>query len=136
MRILGSNATARVATPTASRRAAGGGFAVTENGAPKSAAAPAALRTIGGIDALIALQGQDDPTERRRRAVRRGRNALDSLDQLKVEVLAGTLDASTLMRLKSATTDLQDSSGDALLDGVLAEIGLRLEVEIAKLARK
>jgi hypothetical protein len=134
MRILGSNATARVATSQTSRRAASGSFSVDEGEAPKSAAPAASLRTIGGIDALLALQGQDDPAERRRRAVKRGRIALDALDELKVEVLAGTLGSSTLARLKSATAELRDASGDAGLDSVLAEIELRLEVEIAKMA--
>jgi hypothetical protein len=92
------------------------------------------LRTIGGIDALLALQGQADPSERRRRAVKRGRLALDALDELKAEVLAGTLGASTLMRLKAAGTDLRAASGDAGLDAVLAEIDLRLAVEIAKMS--
>ena len=43
------------------RRAASGGFSVDEGEAPKSTAPAASLRTIGGIDALIALQGEDDP---------------------------------------------------------------------------
>ncbi len=133
MRIYGSNATARVAANSAPRRAGAGGFSVAEGDAPKSTAPAASLRTIGGIDALIALQGQDDPAERRRRAVKRGRTALDALDELKVEVLAGTLGPSTLMRLKSATADLRDASGDDRLDSVLAEIELRVEVEIAKM---
>ena len=132
MRILGSNATARVASSSAPRRTASGGFSVAEEEGPKAAAPAASLRTIGGIDALIALQGQDDPAERRQRAVKRGRIALDTLDELKVEVLAGTLGPSTLMRLKSATADLRDASGDEKLDAVLGEIELRLEVEIAK----
>jgi hypothetical protein len=134
MRIFGSNATAQVATASAPRRAPAGGFSVDEGAAPKSTQPAASLRTIGGIDALIALQGQDDPAERRRRAVKRGRTALDALDELKVEVLGGTLGPSTLMRLKSATADLRDASGDERLDSVLAEIELRLEVEIAKMS--
>ena len=60
-------------------------------------------------------------------------DALDALDELKIEVLGGTLGPSTLMRLKSATADLRDASGDDRLDSVLAEIELRLEVEIAKM---
>lgn len=136
MRILGSNATARVNTPSAPRRAATGGFSVAEEQAPASTAPAAALRTIGGIDALLALQGQDDPAERRQRAVKRGRNALDVLDTLKVEVLDGTLGPASLARLKSATAELRDSSGDARLDTVLAEIELRVEVEIAKMTPK
>ena len=132
MRIYGSNA-AQVASTSAPRRAAAGGFSVDDSEAPKSTAPAASLRTIGGIDALLALQGQDDPAERRRRAVKRGRIALDALDELKVEVLGGTLGPSTLARLKSATADLRDASGDERLDGVLGEIELRLEVEIAKM---
>jgi hypothetical protein len=133
MRIFGSNATARVANAAAPRRASAGGFSIDESDAPKSTQAAASLRTIGGIDALIALQGQDEPAERKRRAVKRGRTALDALDELKIEVLGGSLGPSTLMRLKSATADLRDASGDDRLDSVLAEIELRLEVEIAKM---
>ena len=133
MRITGSNAAIQAATASAPRRAASGGFSLDASDAPKSAQAAASLRTIGGIDALIALQGQDDPAERRRRAVRRGRSALDALDELKIEVLGGMPGPSTLLRLKSATADLRDASGDDRLDSVLAEIELRVEVEIAKM---
>jgi hypothetical protein len=136
MRILGSNATARVATPTAPQRSGGGGFSVADSETPKPTAAAASLRTIGGIDALIALQGEDGPTERRRRAVKRGQSALDALDALKVDVLAGSLGPSTLLRLKSATAALRDETGDNRLDAVLAEIDLRVEVEIAKMTPK
>jgi Class II flagellar assembly regulator len=84
--------------------------------------------------ALLALQGQADPADRKRRAVKRGRTALDVLDELKLEVLGGTPGPSTLQRLKVATAELSDSSGDQRLDSVLAEIELRLEVEIAKMS--
>jgi len=133
MRIIGANATAQVASSSASKRAAGSGFSVSEDTASQATASTPTLRTIGGIDALMALQGEEDLPERRRRAVRHGRVALDVLDELKVEVLGGTLGPSTLMRLKSATAGLKDSSGDPELDAVLAEIDLRVEVEIAKL---
>jgi hypothetical protein len=134
MRIYGSNAAGQVANASAPRRAASGGFSVDEGEAPQSALPAASLRTIGGIDALLALQGQDDPAERKRRAVKRGRTALDVLDELKLEVLGGTPGPSTLQRLKAATAELSDSSGDQRLDSVLAEIELRLEVEIAKMS--
>jgi hypothetical protein len=133
MRIVGPNATARAAAPSAAKRPAAGGFSVAEDGGAHVAQPVASLRTIGGIDALLALQGQDEKQERRRRAVGRGKLALDALDDLKVELLGGTLGPSTLMRLKSVTTDLLDTSGDRKLDTVLAEIELRLAVEIAKL---
>ena len=133
MRSYASNATAKTAPSSAPRRNAAGGFSVAESDATKTAAPVATLRTIGGIDALLALQGETDPVERRRQAVKRGRNALDVLDELKLEVLAGSPGHGTLQRLKSATADLANGSGDERLDQVLSEIELRLEVEIAKL---
>jgi hypothetical protein len=126
MRIAGPNATARLANASGPRRAAAGGFSVAEGETP--------LRTIGGIDALLALQGEDGPGERKKRAAKRGGIALDVLDELKVEVLAGTLGPATLTRLKAATAGLRDGSGDPGLDAVLAEIELRVEVEIAKIS--
>ncbi len=132
MRIVGPNATARAAAPSAAKRTAGG-FSVAEETAPRTSQPVASLRTVGGIDALIALQGQDETAERRRRAVARGRTALDALDELKVEVLSGTPGPSTLMRLKSVTAELTDGSGDPKLDALMTEIELRVAVEIAKM---
>lgn len=94
------------------------------------------LKGIGGIDALMALQGLEDATERRKRAVRKGRSALDVLESLKVSLLSGDLDQSTLNRLRTISKDLGEPTGDAGLDGVLAEIDLRVQVEIAKLSRR
>jgi hypothetical protein len=134
MRIRETNAPA-VATTTAARRRDGGGsgFSVAEGASAPAAAPAAALRTIAGIEALIALQSDNEPAARRQRAVKRGRAALDALDGLKHALLAGTLDAATVRRLKAAASEFKDASGEARLDEVLAEIELRLEVEIAKL---
>jgi len=54
---------------------------------------------VSGIDTLIALQDIEDPTERRRRAVKHGRQAPDALDELKpaASVRGRILDA---LRLK------------------------------------
>jgi hypothetical protein len=133
MRITGPNATALATAVPAARRTAAGGFAVAAEEAPRGSAPAASLRTVGGIDALVALQGLEDSTERRRRAAARGRVALDALDALKVGLLSGSLDPSALLRLRAATVDLTEASGDHNLDRVLAEIELRVEVEIAKL---
>src|SRR5262249_17522853 len=83
--------------------------------------------------ALIALQGVEDPTERRRQALRRGRFALDALEELKIGLLGGTLSRATLSKLQSAAGALAGRTGDAGLDSVLGEIHLRVDVEIAKM---
>ena len=135
MRILASNATSLAAAAPAARRVNGSGFAVSAETAPRSTGTVGGPRSIGGIDALIALQGVEDPLERRKRAVKRGRVALDALDELKMALLGGApLSTATLAKLQEAATHLKLGSGQAELDAVLAEIELRVEVEIAKMA--
>ncbi len=132
MRVYGPNGTALATAPAVARRAPGGAFSVSEGEAAQPQAGAVALRTVAGIDALIALQGIEDPLERRRRVVKQGRRALDALEEVKVGLLSGTLDQATMLRLKSAAADLKEGSGDERLDAVLAEIDLRVEVELAK----
>jgi Class II flagellar assembly regulator len=132
MRVYGPNGTALATTPPTARRASGGTFSVSEPASQQPQSSAVALRTLGGIDALIALQGVEDPVERRRRVVKQGRRALDALDEVKLGLLSGTLDQSTMLRLKAVAADLKEGSGDARLDSVLAEIDLRVEVELAK----
>ena len=132
MRIYGPNGTAVAAAPASSRRAAAGGFSVSEDSATRGPASAGTLRSVSSVDALIALQGVEDSTERRKRAVKNGRQALDVLDNIKLGLIDGSLDQSTLGRLKAAAEGLKGTSGDVGLDAVLAEIGLRVEVELAK----
>ena len=132
MRIYGPNGTALAVTPTPARRTAGGTFTVDEQESPRGSPAATSLRAISTVDALIALQGVEDPTERKKRAVAKGRTALDVLDSLKLGLLDGSVNQSTLARLKVASEGLTDTSGDAGLDAVLGEIDLRVAVELAK----
>jgi len=133
MRVYGPNGTALVAAAPSPRRAADGNFTLSEAEVTHAQTAPVSLRTLGGIDALIALQGiEEDPAERRKRSVQRGKGALDVLDDLKLGLLSGNLDSATVSRLRDAAANLKALSGDPLLDGVLAEIELRVEVELAK----
>jgi Class II flagellar assembly regulator len=132
MRIYGPNGTTPAASTTSARRSSSSSFSLpttTETSDSRPAAAPVG---VAGIDALLALQGVEDPTERRKRAVKRGRDALDVLDDLKIGLLSGSLDPSTVQRLQAAASELKTNSGDEGLDSVLAEIELRVEVELAK----
>jgi|SRR6478672_9335673 hypothetical protein len=132
MRIYGPNGTALAAGPATARRTSSGSFTVSEQEAPRSSNAAGSLRAISTVDALIALQGVENPTERKKRALAKGRNALDVLDTLKLGLLDGSVDQSTLARLKVASEGLTEMSGDTGLDLVLGEINLRVAVELAK----
>ena len=133
MRINGANGTT-LGTPTASvRRTSSSSFALPEESAAASETRAAmAPKAAANIDALLAMQGIEDPTERRKRSVQRGRGALDVLDALKIGLLSGNFDTSTVSRLRDAAANLKSSSGDPGLDAVLSEIELRVEVELAK----
>jgi len=134
MRIQGTNSTSAPAASGASaRRSPSGTFSLDAENPARASGAPAGVRSVGGIDVLLALQGVEEPGERRRKAVKRGRGALDALDALKLGLLSGTLDTAALARLKSVGSGLADPTGDPQLDNVLAEIGLRVEVELAKI---
>jgi hypothetical protein len=132
MRIYGPSGPS-IGTPVPSaRRTASSGFSLPDTAAAAETRPTAAPKAVGNIDALLALQGVEDPAERRKRAVRRGRSALDVLDDLKIGLLVGTLDNTTVQRLRNAAMELKSASGDPNLDQVLSEIELRVEVELAK----
>ena len=133
MRIYGTNGANALAAMPAAKRSASGTFSLDAETSARATAPATGPRLLGGIDALIALQGFEEPGERRRRAVKRGSAALDALDALKLGLLSGNLDTAALARLKSAASGLAERSGEPELDTVLAEIELRVEVELAKI---
>jgi hypothetical protein len=133
MRIYGPNGTNLGSPPANVRRTSTSGFALPDTTSAPETRAAAAPKAAASIDALLALQGiEEDPAERRKRSVQRGRGALDVLDELKIGLLSGNFDTSAVSRLRDAAAALKSSSGDAGLDAVLAEIELRVEVELAK----
>jgi hypothetical protein len=133
MRIYGPNGTTLGSPASNTRRTSSTGFSLPDTPTtPEETRSAAPPKAAGNIDALLAMQGVEDPTERRKRSVARGRGALDVLDDLKLGLLAGNLDTATMNRLRDAAANLKASSGDPGLDAVLAEIELRVEVELAK----
>jgi hypothetical protein len=132
MRIYGPNGATNAASNSGARRSSSSSFSLPQQSEVSDSRPAAAPSGVGSIDALLALQGVEDPTERRKRAVKRGRDALDVLDDLKIGLLSGSLDQATVQRLRAAAAELKTNSGEEGLDQVLAEIELRVEVELAK----
>ncbi|MFZ5689927.1 MAG: flagellar assembly protein FliX [Pseudomonadota bacterium] len=135
MRVSATTNNAALRDAPAARRA-GSGFSLSQAASGPVRTTPGQLHAISGVDVLVALQGVENSAERRKQAVRRGRSALDALDALKVGLLGGTLDQAAINRLKAAAADLGTETGDRGLDQVLADIDLRVQVEIAKLTRR
>jgi Class II flagellar assembly regulator len=133
MRIYGPNGTT-LGTPAANaKRTSSTGFALPDTASAPETRPVNVPKAAANIDALLAMQGiEEDPVERRKRSVQRGKGALDVLDDLKIRLLSGNFDASTVSRLRDAAANLKSTSGDPGLDAVLSEIELRVEVELAK----
>jgi hypothetical protein len=104
----------------------------------REAARPSIARAaipLATMDAILALQGEEDhPGERRRRHAKRGRDILDALDALKAAILGGRVSPADLRRVTARLRENLGSSGDPGLDRIMGEIELRAEVELAKLA--
>jgi hypothetical protein len=127
---------ASVSTPASGAKKAGAGFSLSgSTGAQKSAATAQTSATFGmmGMDALLALQGEEDVlTGRRRRQMKRSHDILDALDDIKVSVLSGDLDDEALLRLQARIAEHREDIEDDRLQGVLNEIETRACVELAK----
>lgn len=123
--------------PTSGARTArvAGGFAIPQAAGAAPANAPAAsagASSVSDVSALMALQGVENPTERRRRAVRRGHGLLDRLDELKIALLSGEAGEGALERLARSLREERPLDSDSTLTGLLEQIDLRAAVELAK----
>jgi hypothetical protein len=134
MRVDGPNRIGQGAQGTR-RTSPGSGFSLPEAESQAPAARPSGPMASPGLDALLALQSVDMPLERRKKAAARGRQMLDLLDKIKLGVLDGTLSSETLETLKTALA-AREPTDDAGLEAIMDEIGLRAEVELAKLTRQ
>jgi len=136
MSISGPNANTAVSPAPARRRAAPGTFRLSEGKRRGAARAPAALRTAGGIEALIARQR----LENRPSGASRGSSAAVSRSMRSTSsrspCSAAFCPRSRSGKSKSFAGGLKGGSRDDGLDGVLGEIELRVEVEIAKMAAR
>lgn len=112
-------------------RGGSGGFAAHLS-APASAGGGSGAAPLGGVGALLALQVVDPAAERRGRAIRRGGRLLDLLDEIRIGILSGALSPGTLAELAQTLGEARAEVDDPGLLGLLDEIELRAQVELAK----
>jgi hypothetical protein len=93
------------------------------------------LGDVGGVSTLLTVQEIGDPIAERKRAVRRGQDMLDRLDELRHGLLMGSFPAEKLDSLLATVRRQHDRVADPRLREVLREIELRAAVELAKLGR-
>ena len=133
MRIDPRFASALVGSAARPRESGGARFAPDDKSSARTGSARASA-PLATLDAILQLQSEDDPAERRRRSARRGYDLLDGLDKLKAALLGGAIPPADLGRIARSLAGA-GSSGDPELDSILAQIELRAKVELAKLGR-
>lgn len=114
-------------------RTGDGSFAsslASEASSPQSATAAS---PTSAIDALLALQEVGDVGSERKKAIRRGNDLLDRLEEIRIGLLTGQISRDRLQQLARLAREGRPAIDDPRLAEVLAEIELRAEVELAKL---
>jgi len=106
-----------------------------DSGAPAArAAAVSSTAPAAGIEALLALQAVEDPIFAKKKAIRRGRSLLDTLDDIKADMLVGRVSEGRLNLLMAVIGQARERSEPGL-DRLLDDIELRARVELAKFGR-
>lgn len=100
--------------------------------------APEAARTMGGImgvGSLLAAQSAEDPTERKakKKMMERADNVLNALDDVQNGLLRGTLSMSQMQQVRNTLSVNREKIMDSNLLGILDEVELRAQVELAKM---
>jgi hypothetical protein len=135
MKVTGPNGISSPGAGQGAKRASGAGFslpALDEAGASTGVTRAGGTSPVGSLDALIALQQVDDPTERRRRAIQRGGRLLDMLERLKLALLGEEPGEGELRALATAVREQRTTTGDPHLEALLDQIETRAAVELAK----
>lgn len=114
------------------------GFALPASEAGNASQTSASSRTaptsnIAMMQSILALQSVPDPLERKRRAQKRANNILDELEELKMEILSGTISPQRLGKLTQLLNATKEEIDDEYLKAIIEDIELRAEVELAKI---
>ena len=88
---------------------------------------------LSSIDALLPLQEISDRPDDKRRALERGEEMLDRLDDIRVGLLLGRIPRDRLKQLLELVEQRRNSFRDPRLVELLDDIELRAKVELAKL---
>lgn len=132
MRIDNSQRIGSTGARGTSRNAGSGpAFHVDDGNNVRRPAATASAAPTAGIDALLALQAAEDPGIRRKKQIRRATALLDTLEEIKADLLIGRGSEGRLNQLMALIGQARER-GDPQIDALLDDIELRARVELAK----
>lgn len=92
---------------------------------------------LSPADAIFAAQmvGEEEEKALRKKQVERGQTLLDKLEEIRNGLLRGYIAKEDLMEIMKFVRDQKFEAQDARINDIVAEIELRVEVELAKLMK-
>lgn len=132
------NKTKELNTAKAAKKTGGENFSsYLQKPAASSSAQVSAMSNINVADAVLAAQMINDEEEReiRKNLVKRGNSLLEKLEEIRVALLDGSISMNKLIEISRFVKERRFNTQDQRLSEIIAEIELRVEVELAKLMK-
>lgn len=98
----------------------------------EGAAAAHGATGVGSVAGVFGLQEVDDALARAAKGKLRAQDILDRLEELRMDLLSGTLSRGKLLQLAQIVNARRREVDDPKLASILDEIDLRAQVELAK----
>ncbi|MEM9469015.1 MAG: flagellar assembly protein FliX [Pseudomonadota bacterium] len=114
-----------------------GTFGAMVTGGAKETSGAIAPGSVAAVDALLAVQAAEDPTERAARGRMRERadTLLNKLDEIRLSLLTGNMSVGQVIGVADVVASHREAINDPKLAGILDEIDLRAQIEIAKMRK-
>ena len=114
-----------------------GSFDSLLTGAAIDNKAIASAQSIAQVDALLAVQAAEDPTERatQKRMVTRADTVIEKLEDLRLGLLSGRMTIGHVINIADVVASHREKVNDPNLSAILDEIDLRAQIEIAKMSK-
>ena len=110
-------------------------FSQYVKGGASETTSAAATQSIAQLDALLAVQEVEDPTQKaaKKRAHMRADTILDRLENIRLRMLSGQLTVGHMIDVADVVASHRDKIDDPKLTAIMDEIDLRAQVELAKM---
>ena len=93
--------------------------------------------SVSAAGAIFAAQMVDDDEEKqiRKKLIKKANNLLDNLEEIRQEIIYGAVSKEKLIEISRLVKQKDVETKDEKLKEILAEIELRVEVELAKIVK-
>ncbi len=110
-------------------------FSQYVQGASVQTSGAGATQSIAHLDALLAAQEVEDPTQKpaKKRMQARAHNILDKLESIRLKMLGGNLTVGHMIDVADVVAAHREKIDDPKLVAIMDEIDLRAQVELAKM---